>query len=210
MQTKYFYLLDWQDEVIDIKEHFPLFNIEEINSDDINFDLFKDKNTRVPYVLSTTFLISYKDAEGNIKYSARSIKAKSELEKKLTLEKMEIERRYFQKKNIDWGIVTEKDIQEHKAKNIEWIHTSLRDYQERGLNNDDMDFLSTLLKLRLTNTNKVIREITANFDKENNLENGTGLYIFKYLIASKQIKVDMTKEIDINATGIVLEIDNKK
>ncbi|ETJ25869.1 TnsA endonuclease, partial [human gut metagenome] len=43
IQTKYFYLLEWQDTVLDIREHFPLIDIDETIKDkeDLNFDIFK-------------------------------------------------------------------------------------------------------------------------------------------------------------------------
>ena len=43
-----------------------------------------------------------------IEYIARSVKAASELERKTTLEKLEMERRYWEVKSIDWSIITEK------------------------------------------------------------------------------------------------------
>lgn len=40
----------------------------------------------------------------------------SDLEKKKTLERLEIERRYWIAKGIDWGIVTQKEISNVFAK----------------------------------------------------------------------------------------------
>jgi len=59
-ETRYFYLLEWEDDVLDIREHYPLFHCEEViqNKAGLNFDLFKDKDTGTPYILSTSFLIT--------------------------------------------------------------------------------------------------------------------------------------------------------
>lgn len=54
---------------------------------------------------------------------------------------------------------------------------------------------------RLEDSTHSIRKITADFDKEFNYESGTGLFVFKFLVASKQIYIDMTKPIDINVAN---------
>ncbi len=56
--------------------------------------------------------------EKEIKYIARTVKSSKELEDKRVIEKFEIEREYWKRKNIDWGIVTEKDIPAEMADNI--------------------------------------------------------------------------------------------
>ncbi|UZQ52431.1 TnsA endonuclease C-terminal domain-containing protein [Clostridium kluyveri] len=209
IQTKYFYLLEWQDTVLDIREHFPLIDIDETIKDkeDLNFDIFKDKETSTPYILTTTFLITVKGIDdAKQKYIARSVKSYTELEKKKTLERMEIEKRYWQGKGIDWGIVTQKEIPNMFAKNVEWVHSSLNSYKERGLTRDDMTYLSSILKEQLLDSSHSIRKITANFDREFNYESGTGLFIFKYLVASKQIKIDVNNPIDINASKEIIEV----
>lgn len=212
IQTRYFYLLEWEDAVIDIREHFPLLDLEETiqQKEDLNLDLFKDKETGTPYVLTTTFLITLKSTDGKNIYLARSVKLASELEKKKTLERLEIERRYWAGKGIDWGIVTQKEIPKALVKNIEWVHPSLYSYHERGFTREDMAYLGSVLIERLMDNSHSIRKITADFDKEFNYESGTGLFIFKYLIASKQIRMDMTKPIDINAADPNIEIKRQK
>ncbi|MFL0270162.1 TnsA endonuclease C-terminal domain-containing protein [Candidatus Clostridium radicumherbarum] len=199
-ESRCFYLFEFEDDVIDIREHFPLFDVQEIIKEkgDLNFDSFKDKNTGVNYVLSTTFLLTIKDKDNGKRYIARSIKGASELSKKISLEKLEIERRYWENKGIDWGIITQKEIPILKAKNIEWVHSSLYTYQDRGLSNDNLTYLCSSLIEEIKISEKVIREICSRIDQQFNLENGTGLFIFKYAIATKLLKVDMNKIINVN------------
>ena len=52
-----------------------------------------------------------------------------------------------------------------------------------------------------------IRKITSDFDKENNVSDGTGLFIFKYLLASKHIYIDMNESIDITESRPKIIID---
>ncbi|NLK96562.1 MAG: heteromeric transposase endonuclease subunit TnsA [Epulopiscium sp.] len=199
-ETRYFYLLEWNDRVVDIREHFPLLDIEKIikDKDDLNLGKFVDKKSGTPYVFTTTFLTTLRDIKGKYTYIARSIKASSELEKKQVIERLEIERRYWESKNIDWGLVTQKDIPVVKAKNIEWIHSAFEDEENRGIGVEEKEHLSSLLMEKLRDSVNPIRRITSSFDKELNLESGTGLFLFKYLIGSRQIKVNMDEKIDVN------------
>jgi len=207
-ETRYFYLLEWEDNVLDIREHYPLFNCEEVieNKDGLNFDLFKDKGTGTPYILSTSFLITLKKPNGKITYLARSLKADYELERKTALERLEIERRYWQSQNIDWGIVTQKEIPVVKAKNIEWIHSSLYPADERGFTDEEADYYCNAFVEKLAGSNTSIRDFTTQFDRLFNLDTGSGVYIFKRLIALKRIMVDMNKKIDINDSTQSIEI----
>ncbi len=207
-ETRYFYLCEWEDDVLDIREHYPLFNCEEAiqNKAGLNFDLFKDKDTGTPYILSTSFLITLKKPNGKITYLARSLKADYELERKTALERLEIERRYWQSQNIDWGIVTQKEIPVVKAKNIEWIHSSLYPADERGFTDEEADYYCNAFVEKLAGSNTSIRDFTTQFDRLFNLDTGSGVYIFKRLIALKRIMVDMNKKIDLNDSTQSIEI----
>ncbi len=53
-----FYLLHWEDAVIDIREHFPLLDIGQVIKDKRGLDLdkFVDKKTGTPYYFFHYFL----------------------------------------------------------------------------------------------------------------------------------------------------------
>lgn len=53
---------------------------------------------------------------------ARTIKRKEDILDSRVLEKFEIERRYCEKQNISWGIVTEEEIDKTLAKNIGYYY----------------------------------------------------------------------------------------
>ena len=131
-----------------------------------------------------------------------------ELERKTALERLEIERRYWQSQNIDWGIVTQKEIPVVKAKNIEWIHSSLYPVDERGFTDEEVNYYCYAFIEKLAGSNTSIRNFTVHFDRLFNLDTGTGIYIFKRLIALKKIMVDMDKKIDLNDSTRSIEIIN--
>jgi hypothetical protein len=207
-QLKYFYLLDWEERVIDIREHYPLIDLEVVlkNTSDLKLDKFIDKKTKEPYILTTTFLITLLNPDGQKSFAARSIKYALELSKKTTVEKLEIERRYWTAKGINWGIVTNKDINDVRAKNIEWIHSAMTSDDCNGLSRDEFDDLLDGLLYRLIDNQQNIREIISGFEKDYSLDAGAGLLLFKHLIAGKRIALDMDKPINLNESGSSLRL----
>ena len=207
-QLKYFYLLDWEEKVVDIREHYPLLDLETVLEDtaDLKLDKFIDKKTKEPYILTTTFLITLLNHDRQKSFAARSIKYASELSKKTTIEKLEIERRYWTAKGINWGIVTNKDINDVRAKNIEWIHSAMTSDDCNGLSRDEFDDLLDGLLYRLIDNQQNIREIISRFEKDYSLDAGAGLLLFKHLIAGRRIVVNIDKPINLNESGSSLRL----
>lgn len=197
IQTRFFYLLEWDDRVLDIKEHYPLIDLKEVvQFNDLDLTKYR-AHDGTDYILTTTFLIKVKKQDKEY-LVARSVKSAYELENKSVLERFEIERRYWRNKKIDWGIVTNKEIPLIKAKNIEWIYSALEiDYGEIFSKEDIKSYCRELWHLISKNEGMNIKQIINLFDKNNCLEEGTGLLIFKYMIIKKIIEVDIEKKIDI-------------
>lgn len=212
IQREYFYLLEFDEANIisDIREFYPLLDFYDVVQDtqDLNTKYFKDKTTGFPYILTTTFLITIKSPNGGIEYVARSVKAASELERKTTLEKLEMERRYWEVKSIDWSIVTEKDINSVKVKNIEWALSSIHAISDMGLSEQEIIELGAVLQLRLySNKDSSIRSIVTGFEVDYTLDEGLGLFLFRYLVAIKAVRLNMNIPIDLNSPARVIKFD---
>ena len=200
IETRYFYLLEYDGhEIWDIREHYPALDLQDILGDcDIDMRKFSDKDSGTPYIFITTFLLTLKDANGKKQYVARSVKAAAELEKPKVLERFELLRRYFVEKQIDWGIVTQHDINVTRAKNIEWVHSA------KNLDDDfsvhDVSRLTRILVEWLDSSHKSVRDVTNALDSQFNLDPGSGLLLFRHLIANKQVLVNMDERIDLGKT----------
>lgn len=122
---------------------------------------------------------------------ARTIKCSSELNNRRTLEKLEIERRYWKELGVDWRLVTENEISTQKAKNIEWLYTSaiLPEYLT------DRRFQKEILQ-QIKKSNPV-PQIAACFDEKYGFPAGSGLRLIKHLLWTKQIVCEMETEIQI-------------
>jgi len=109
-EYNYFCLLDWSDDVIDIREQFPInreitLKIAEL----MNIKHPHDSSTQTPIVMTTDFFITLRHGS-KFDYIARTIKPENELNSSNVIGKFEIERAYWEEQNVDWAIVTEKDL----------------------------------------------------------------------------------------------------
>lgn len=199
LQLYYWYLLEFDEQVIDVREQYPLLDFHELNiqmDKGLEKKLFNVK-TNVPHVFIVSFLITRVDHNNNQFYEARVIKTSSELEKKATVERLELISRYFQTKNIDFGIVTEKEVNKQLARNIGWFLTAydLQDYPELMGN---LEFLKTdMINLLSSNTEKTFQSVFTRLERSYQLNEGMGLILFKHLVATKLITMDMSKKIEI-------------
>ncbi|SHJ75306.1 TnsA endonuclease C terminal [Clostridium cavendishii DSM 21758] len=199
METNYFYILEYADSVIDIREQYPLLPIEETLqiANELGIEHPKNPRTNEYIVMTTDFFIT----QNNNLDLARTVKSKDDLCNKRVLEKFEIERVYWERKGIDWGIVTNEEINKTVAQNIKFFH-SYYDISNLDvfIDLDEMEIQDIILEYirRISDTNISIREISRVFENDLSLLKGTGISVFKYLLARKVIEVDITKEIDIN------------
>ncbi|MEM1168768.1 MAG: TnsA endonuclease C-terminal domain-containing protein [Cyanobacteria bacterium P01_H01_bin.35] len=192
LEKKTFYLFEWSDIVTDIREQYPLLNLDLAMSiaDEMNFKYPEDSKHKTPYILTTDFLLTVEKA-GKQTQLARTVKLAKDLEKKSVVEKLELERRYYLQQNIDWGIITEKGISPIFAKNIEWIHSSYHLEASIDAELSELYPIANILKEKLSVSDTKVTDITTALDREMNLEIGTALYLFKHLVARKEIIVDM-------------------
>lgn len=65
LERDYFYALDYADEVTDIREQYPLLPLEETKliAENLGVEHPKDPKTGVDIVMTTDFVITYKDKE---------------------------------------------------------------------------------------------------------------------------------------------------
>lgn len=199
-QYRAFLLFEFSSKVVDIRESFPLLDVNEVIDDkeDLRFDKFTDRNTKEPYVLTTNFLLTVKDMDGEEFLLARTIKNTTELKRNITFERLEIERRYWQQRGVDWKVITEKQLPRQLAKNIEWVRETMLDGSEGKLNKESLSVI--LLRYLLENDELPLKEILKLFDKMEGLQKGSALFLFRYLIAKKEIVIDMTQKIDLSLT----------
>ncbi|MFA6939508.1 MAG: TnsA endonuclease N-terminal domain-containing protein [Clostridiaceae bacterium] len=202
MEKNYFYLLEYSDYVMDIREQFPLLPIEETLTiaKELGIKHPSDPKTGEYIVMTTDFLIT-KEEEGKIVNVARTIKAKDELLSRRIIEKFYIENVYWERSGISWGIVTEQEINKVIAENISFFRSY---YEIKSLDTfadiKESDFQDLILEYikRIIDSKQSVRKVSRIFDEDMILSKGTGIAIFKYLLARKIIEIDLTEAINID------------
>jgi hypothetical protein len=193
LERDYFLLLEWEDSVVDIREQFHLnpeitWSIAEEKGIKHSFD----NVTNTPIDMTTDLFITVRK-NNKTQYFARTVKPSKDLEDERVIEKFEIEREYWERKSIDWGIITEKELPRGLTGNILWVHNYYYlDEQE------DIDYSSLLRRLLIINEGRTenLLAICNSFDEDNNLETGSALCYIRHFIARKYISIDMNKKIN--------------
>lgn len=214
LERDYFYLSEYSEFTIDIREQFPLLPLEEtiVIADELGLKHPTDDKTNELVVMSTDFLLTVDKGEGLVEL-ARTIKMKDELLKERVIEKFEIERVYWERRLIDWGIVTELEIPKEMARNISYFHNyyDIRQYDAfQNMSPQHIEDLAIALLQRILNGNKSIREITNVFDKETHMPLGSGMTLFYHLLAQKIIQADILEPLNVEQSIVIQSIDESR
>lgn len=195
MEEYFFWICVWDDEVIDIREQFPL--LPQLKTQCIAAK-FGYKHPVIPYtnqeiVMTTDFLLT-KKVNGKTVNLARAVKTKEDLKKLRTREKLKIERQYWIEKRVDWALITEDSFSVHMAKNVKLL--SNMDLWMNSVDIKDSHVIQLYDKIISEKTPFIDTvRIALQMDKVYGYVQGTFLNVFKYLIWTKQIRVDMTSDI---------------
>jgi len=196
-ERRYFYLAEWEDDVIDIREQFPLLPIEKTQSiaADLGIDHPIIPRTKKPNVMTTDFVLTLKGNMG-VYNLARTIKPSDSLNDKRTLEKLKIEEFYWRDRQTPWCIVTEKEISFVKSSNIGWLHPR-RNPNSLSVPKAKISVIQNVLEERIAaNPYYPLTDITQDIDSYFKLHRGTCLAVVRHLLANKIWQVDM--EVKIN------------
>ena len=120
LELAVFFSLEWECCVLDIREQFPLLP-SDTKQIALDSGIKHPASRGVDQVMSSDFFVDSKD--GPFKQFAIQVKPANALQDERTLEKLEIERRYWQQKKIPWFIITEKEINSVVKENIEWLYS---------------------------------------------------------------------------------------
>lgn len=189
-----FYLLDWSDNVTDIREQYPLSDLAEaINiAERAGIRYPYDPKSGFPYVLTSDFYLETKQGAMTV-----SVKPSSELGKPRVREKLEIERRYWNMRGVQWRIMTENEINRVKAMNIEWL-SQAKDLGVFGLSaaiqNDCLEYFLDTYNDDSLSLFGIINEVEKTFG----FTAGIGLNIYKHLAYWKRIDFDADRKVDFS------------
>lgn len=201
-ELDFFFILDYDQNVVDIREQFPLLNWN--NPHDLNPVVSlaenhgivypRDSKSKYPYVQTTDFLVTLKDGS----HHAYSIKESKEFSKARVRELQEFERIYWKELNVPWTIITEIELNDYRSKNIQWIyHARNVDwiFPNRCLLDQVMDFEKELF---ITTVDPIVN-IANRAQEKYSLSDGLGLTAFQRLLFERKLDINLKERIDIFA-----------
>jgi len=195
LELSLFYLLDWSDDITDIREQYPLEDlthaIEIAEKAQIRYPY--DAKSGFPYVLTSDFFLETRNGAMVI-----SVKPSLELGKPRVREKLEIERRYWNARGVQWNIMTEKEINRKKANSIEWL-AQAKDLSAFGLSEAKqtacLDYFLQSFYANHSSLSVLFKAVESAFE----LVAGMGLNIYKHLAYWKRITFDADEPLDLAA-----------
>lgn len=193
LELYYFLIMQWQENIIDIREQYPLLPLEQtiLIADELNIIhppiRFKDLKDKT--VMTSDFLFIVNKGK-TMEKLVRTVKTEGDLDSPRTIQKFLIEKTYWDRKGIDWGIVTDKQIPITMAKNIYSIYNNYfwdihSDYNNEIVENYTYDFNDKLIKYNFD-----VLKTTNDFDNIKHWEPGESLNFFQYLLTKKILGTD--------------------
>lgn len=134
LEYVYFLLLEFSERVVDIREQYPLFPTADAQRIAAEFGIRypKFKSTQLLFVMTSDFLVTWRDQNDQLKLAVRTLKYDADLadpsECQRTVEKFELERAIWTDRGVDdWKIVTHQSIDAVTAKNLQWLRKGAKD-----------------------------------------------------------------------------------
>lgn len=188
-ELRYFFLLDWSLSVTDIREQFPLWPLEETQ------DIARELELKHPtppggglWVMTSDFRITLEDGRDFV----RTVKPAAKLDDERVLQKFDIEREYWKRHDVDWGIVVAEDLPLTVVKNIEWLH-AYRAPDGLMLDPQDRPHVTRYLTEKVyRNKEESLANVAGRCDDDFGLRPHTCLGLARHLLATRQWQTDMT------------------
>ena len=197
LETDWFYAIHALPGLKDIREQYPLLELDETLAiaDQLGIVHPTDPKSQEPCVVTTDFLLTFQD--GLREYGrAIAIKPAADLASERVLEKLEIERIYWSARNVDWRILTEKELPRALVKNMRWLlpHLDLPTSGEFTL--EQIQRVRSLMEPEFAAGLHSLAAIAAACDDRLGLTPGASLCVARHLIGVGTWAVDLMVEID--------------
>jgi hypothetical protein len=180
-----FLLLQWRELTTDIREQFPLdVSITKRICDEVG--IRHPVHRGVLQFMSSDFLLKSSDPENHT--FAIQVKESSTLENARTVEKLEVERRYWLEKEIPWFLVTEKEIPKEVFRNIDWLYNvQVGIYKSE----EEARFFEVYSAHLEQNAQLTIIDLCKQLDVSYQLDPGESLFQLRVLLARRYFHFDI-------------------
>lgn len=199
LERDWFFCFDWMLRVVDLQEQYPLRLEDTLDiAAECGVDHPREYRTkeRHPIVLTTDLLLTIVTKNGTTVLQPVTVKYANQLANLRTLEKFEIENRYYRRRGLELMIATEQDLRFEMARNIELIRGRVNISDRVPLAPGQILTIAETLTDRVLNEDLPLRVITSESDRQYNLAKGSCLAIVYHLLANRYWKINMLERIN--------------
>jgi len=195
LELAVFFVLEWHTDTIDIREQFPL-RLEDTQA------LAGEQGIQHPayqggaHIMTSDFLVNTEDPR-RPKFALQA-KYSETLQDSRTIEKLELERRYWFQKSVPWMLVTERDIPKVILQNINWLYPAQRDQFDEKMMLDRVAIYTQHFQLA---PDKTLIDVAKQLDVVYKLPAGQSLLEIRQLLASRCFLFDILKPLTALKAG---------
>jgi len=204
IETELFYLAEFSDTVVDIREQFPIIplNFTQKIARTIGVKHPTHPKTNEPIVVTTDFLLTHQSGD-RVQYQAISVKAEGETSNLRSMEKIDIERVCWQLLGVQFKLYTGSQLTRIESENISWTSSPFR---ENAPCFSDTQIDLALHELRVGQ--HFVSDICNRFIALNIVNHELALTLVRFLIVEKYMEVDLTSSIAETGVVIIKNIHN--
>lgn len=191
-----FLYCDWSRWVVDIREQFPLDReLTQTIAQKLKIRHPHYPGTNVPTVMTVDFLLLVNGINGE-EYIALNAKRDEEAEDVNSLQKLEIQRSYFEALNFPHYLIYHSHLPKAKIANIQWIRDAELKPKELepypNFYNDFQRRMGAELLGGQSSQQELLAGYCASFDSCHGLEHGTGIRIARMLMQNRDLIPDLS------------------
>lgn len=192
-----FLAAEWSSNVQDIREQYPLDReVTQSIAHKLQIAHPAYPGTHVPTVMTVDFLLTVSTAQNANTYIAINAKADDEAEDPRSIEKLEIQRSYFEELGFEHHLVYRSNIPKAVVNNLTWIRDSgltKGQVEERSSVYEPLKeaMLDDLLLPRPDIGSMSLAEYCTQFDDFHGQYRGVGLRVARMLLQARMLSTDL-------------------
>lgn len=200
VERRVFLASEWSRSVVDIREQYPLDReLTQTIAQQLKIRHPYYPGTQVPTVMTVDFLLTTIES-GRERLVAVNAKEDQEAEDSRSLEKLEIQRTYFEWLDIPHHLIYNSQLPRQKVENLAWI----RDAQLKDGEVEPYEGYFAALRPRMgrelaakVDLETSLADYCQSFDARHGLMQGDGLRVARMLIQERSLMVNLESK-DLN------------
>lgn len=193
---------EWRDDVVDIREQFPL---ERVRTHRIAMEMGVAHPVTVegtPGVLSTDLLLTCESGAGFV-LEAIAVKPVKALQTMRVLEKLEIERRYWTSQGAHWRLFTESEVDLARILNLETLRRFSSDEPGRLLLGDMFDNVAAAWRTEIASGKSLrVKECCHWLAALHDCSPQAVMDVLMHLLSRKHVFTDLSAERDFSERSL--------